>query len=568
MEDALSLLTEFLSTLKEDILEYYKNTYFYLKDLISYKSINLNKTISTENEATIKDTIERMVKAIKTGLNTIGVSMKTLSKTQKDFMKTVSSKREHLQNYESYFNLYKELYLDKILFEILIEYLIDEDTKKIETLNLFELLPQNVITHLNNFKEKYLKSKKIKEELKETNLETLVDFSSLSIKKDREKPTIPPKVSPSIPEEKTDSEPDILTQLRTAKEDIIETLKVPKKEIVKPSFTPLEKSFEKIKRPDIKTNEQKSSIHLKKTDTNIKTFLDYFGNFPSIHPDLINKFKINTINLIKTRVTNPDFIDLECLFFYVSILKMLNIDSPFTSIEILEIIKNYVNNTVFSSFKNNAPDPINNFYGLSVISELNLLKNISIIDLFNIEKFIKSELDPFVPEKLELNFYSLLCLKLLGKFDVIGDKKELLLGSILNLKLANLEKFKPILDIFHKLTSIKLLDDAVNITRISEPYVAELKRNLTSKETTSVLITTMAKSLLIFDLLDLKEQEAVLCSQLLNSIMNSTRFFELENTNQDFNWHTDKLAYKIELKILFYALLACSRYFPLNFEKS
>jgi len=564
MEDALNLLTEFTSILKEDILEYYNNTYFYLKDLISYKNINLNKSISSEDKATIKDTLERMVKAIKTGLNTIGVSMKTLSKAQKDFMKTVSRKREHLQNYESYFNLYKELYLDKILFEILIEYLIDVDKKKIETLNLFKLLPQNVITHLNKFKEKYLISKKIKEVLKETNLDPLVDFSNVSIKKEREKPTILPKVSPSIPEEQTDSEPDILTQLRTAKEDNIETLKVPKKDLVKPSLTPLEKSFEKSKRPDIKTHEYKSSIHLKKTDTNIKTFLDYFGNFPSIHPELISKFKINTINLINSRVKNPDFIDLECLFFYVSILKMLNIDSPFTLIEILEIVKNYVNNTVFSSSKNNPPDPINNFYGLSVISELNLIKNTSIIDLFNIEKFIRSDLEPFIPEKLELNFYALLCLKLLGKFDVIGDKKELVLSSILNLKLANLENFKPILDIYHKLASIKLLDDTVNITRIIEPYVAELKRNLTSKEATGVLITTLAKSLLIFDLLDLKEQEALLCSQLLNSIMNSTQFFELENANQDFNWYTDKLAYKIELKMLFYALFACSRYFSLN----
>jgi len=564
MEDALNLLTEFVSILKEDILEYYNNTYFYLKDLISYKNINLNKSISSEDKATIKDTLERMVKAIKTGLNTIGVSMKTLSKAQKDFMKTVSRKREHLQNYESYFNLYKELYLDKILFEILIEYLIDVDKKKIETLNLFKLLPQNVITHLNKFKEKYLISKKIKEVLKETNLDPLVDFSNVSIKKEREKPTILPKVSPSIPEEQTDSEPDILTQLRTAKEDNIETLKVPKKDLVKPSLTPLEKSFEKSKRPDIKTHEYKSSIHLKKTDTNIKTFLDYFGNFPSIHPELISKFKINTINLINSRVKNPDFIDLECLFFYVSILKMLNIDSPFTLIEILEIVKNYVNNTVFSSSKNNPPDPINNFYGLSVISELNLIKNTSIIDLFNIEKFIRSDLEPFIPEKLELNFYALLCLKLLGKFDVIGDKKELVLSSILNLKLANLENFKPILDIYHKLASIKLLDDTVNITRIIEPYVAELKRNLTSKEATGVLITTLAKSLLIFDLLDLKEQEALLCSQLLNSIMNSTQFFELENANQDFNWYTDKLAYKIELKMLFYALFACSRYFSLN----
>jgi len=567
MEETLSLLTEFFSLLRQDILKYYNNTFFYLKDLISYKNINLNKTISTENEVTIKNTLERMIKTISTGLNIMGVPMKILSKAQKDFMKTISSKTERLQNYDSYFKLYKEAYLDKILFEILIEYLTDVETKKIETLNLFELLPQNFITSLNQFKEKYLNSKKIKELLKKTNFESLVNFSNVSIRKDIEKPPIPSKITLETPEEKIESEPDILTQLRTAREDNIETLKIPKKELVKPSLIPLEKTFKKVEPLDIQTCKQKSSFYPKKTQSTINTFIDYFGNFPSIHPDLISKFNINTINLINSRVTNLDFIDLECLFFYVSILKMLNIDSPFTSIEILEIIKNYVNNSVFSSSKHNAPDPINNFYGLSVISELNLLKNISTIDLFNIEKFIKSELELFVPEKLELNFYSLLCLKLLGRFEVINDKKDLLLGSLLNLKLAILEKFKPIVDIFHKLTSIKLLDGKLNISKIIEPYIAELKRNFTLKQNESLLITNMANALLIFDVLDLKEQEVVLSTQLLNSIINITHFFELNNPNKDFNWHTDKLAYKIELKMLYYALFACSRYYPLNLEK-
>ncbi|MFX1572555.1 MAG: hypothetical protein ACFFB0_07390 [Promethearchaeota archaeon] len=567
MEDVLSLLTAFLS-MKDDILEYYNNTYFYLKDLISYKDITLNTSISTESAATIRDTLERMIKAIKTGLNTIGVSMKTLSKTQKDFLNVVNNERERLQNYESYFNLYKELYLNKILFEILIEYLVDIDTKKIETLKLFELLPQNVITGLNDYKAKHLNSKKKKEVLKKADLESLVDFSRISFKNSVKKPTIPAELSSTITEKKIETGLDILTQLRVAKKDNIETLKTPKKELTTPSLTPSEKTFKIIESPDIAPHEQKTSFHLRKTDRNIKTFLDYFGNFPAIQPDLISKFRINTLNIINSRATNPDFLDLECLFFYVSILKMLNIGSPFTSIEVLEIIKNYVNNTVFSSSKNDTPDPPNVFYGLSVVLELNLLKNTKFIDLFNIEQFIKSELDPFVPEKLELNFYSLLCLKLLGKIDLIGDKKEILLSSILNLKLADLEIFNPILDIFYKLTSIKLLDDTVQIKRLAEPYVAELKRNLSSKEIRSNLITTMAKSLLIFDLLELKEQEAVLCSQLLNSIMDTTYFFKLDDINKYFNWRTDKLAYKVELKMLFYTLFACSRYLPLHFEKS
>ncbi|MFX1311492.1 MAG: hypothetical protein ACFFHD_02625, partial [Promethearchaeota archaeon] len=307
MEEVSRILTEFLSALKEDILEYYRNTYIYLKDVISYKNINLGKKISIENKANTKDTLERMVKAIITSLNTMGVSMSILSKTQKDFIKIVSNKREYLQDYESYFNLYKELYLDNILFNILIEYLADVDTKKIEILNILDIVPQHFLLNLKEFKKKYLISNKNKEVLKETNIESLVDFSQVTIKNINKKPISAPKISSNIPEEQNDLAKDILNQLRTAKKDIIEKLKVPKKKILKQRVTQSEKSFEEKSLPDSKTYKQKSSIHLKKTEIIINTFLDYYGNFPSIHPDLISKFKINISNLINSKIKNPDF---------------------------------------------------------------------------------------------------------------------------------------------------------------------------------------------------------------------------------------------------------------------
>ncbi|KKM65500.1 hypothetical protein LCGC14_1490640, partial [marine sediment metagenome] len=78
------------------------------------------------------------------------------------------------------------------------------------------------------------------------------------------------------------------------------------------------------------------------------------------------------------------------------------------------------------------------------------------------------------------------------------------------------------------------------------------------------LITETAKTLLLLDFLDVKNQETILISHLLKEVITTTIFFNLENLDIDFNWRNDKLAYKIELKMLFWILLACSQYSTLN----
>jgi len=87
---------------------------------------------------------------------------------------------------------------------------------------------------------------------------------------------------------------------------------------------------------------------------------------------------------------------------------------------------------------------------------------------------------------------------------------------------------------------------------------------LTSKGAIRDQITDSARTLLILDLLDLKDQESVLCSRLLQYVMNTTDFFTLDNLEKDFNWRIDKIAFKIELRMLFWALLACTQYSPDN----
>lgn len=560
MEERVIFLTKFIQLLRNEVLDYYDKTHLYLMDLVSYKNIDLRKDPTKESEEGLGNTLLKMLKAIKTGLNTIGVPINKLSKIQNNYLKEVSKKRTELHDYDSYLKLYFKEYINKILFEILIEYLLDLDVQKIETIKLFKLAPQSFIDKLHKFKTTYIDSK-TKTFITFPGIEENLNFSDLSIiiktfnvnPKKTFNSTMKKEKEIDKREEKISEEPNILAQLQEAKKEFIETLRTPKKELLKPSLEQLENftTFKSVPR-DLTPKSQKVN------------FLDNFGNLPHVHLEILNKFKINIDNLLNSRIVNPDFLDLENLFYYLSILKLANIEFPFTSIELLNFLRNYITEMIFSFSRNTIPDSINIFYGLSIVTELNVIYRTNIINLNATEEFLKMELKEFMPEKLKMNYYTLLCLKLLAKSEIISSRKDDILNQVLNLDILNMKGFNPTLDIYNQLAIIKVLDKDVKLTGFIVPYMNALKKLLTSKGSIGDSITESAKTLLILVIFDLKEQESVLCSRLLNYIIKFTGFFNLENLNKDFNWRIDKLAYKIELRMLFWALLACSQFSPDN----
>lgn len=558
MEERIVILTKFSQLLRNEILDYYDKTHLYLKDLVFYKKIDLNGEISRSDHENIKNNLKLMLKAVKTGLNTIGVPINKLTKIQNEYFQEIETKRTDLYNYGTFLEIYLNHHIDKLLFEILIDYLLDLDKTKIETLKLFKLIHQGFIDKLLVFKDTYLNSKtktffhfpEIEEHLNLTDL-------SINIKSYHENPkkipsnTMKKEKGLSKEEEKPGEELNILAQLEEAKKDFIETLKTPKKELL-PTPSPIQNNSETptyIQRELVLEGEK---IY----------FLDYFGNLPIVHNEFLNKFRINISNLLNSRIVNPDFLDLETMFYHISILKLAGIKFPFAPIEILDFLRNYITGMTFSSSKNIMPDSISIFYGLSIISELNLIHRTNIINLTSTEEFLKKTLNEIIPEKLKSNYFTLLGLKLLAKSEVITSRKSNLINQILGLNLLSKKDFFPVLDIYNQISILKILDKNIDLSRFNMLYVDELKKKLTSRGSIGDLITNSARTLLILDLLDLKEQESILCSRLLNYIVNSTDFFSLENLDKDFNWRIDKLAYKVELRMLFWALLACSQYSP------
>jgi hypothetical protein len=542
--------------MKKDIVDYYKRSHLYLKDLVSYKNINLMVNISTQTENVIETTLTTMLKAIKTGLNTIGVPINRLSEIQRNYLKEINRRGVEIHDYNSYLDIYLNEYVNKLLFEILIEYLLGLDVNKIKSLKLFKLVPSSFVDKLDQFKGMRITSDTTKEYIAYPDIEEYLNISELSIKV-KSPIQNPKKIDISIMKDKKETHKskgndidtlDILKQLEEAKKNSIETLKTPNAEVSKPPLEQLKKT--------ISTEEYEKA----------EIFLDQIGNLPLVNPEIIHKFKINTVNLLNSRVVNPDFLDLENLFYYISIIKMLGIEFPFTAIEIFAILKDYISGMVFSSSRNDAPDPVCIFYGLAIVTELDLIHRTNIINLHAIEEFLLTELKSFIPEKLRLNYYTLLSLKLLRNNEILSVKNEQLRSQILSIDLLNLEGFNPILDIYNHLGSVKLLDRKFDLSQFNVAYIKELKKSLTPKGSINDVITESAKMLLILSLLNLKNQETLLCSRLLNFIIESTNFFSLENLNKDFNWRIDKLAYKIELRMLFWALLACSQYTISNFS--
>lgn len=549
MKEIIDILTVFFNIFRNDILEYYQKSYSYLKDLIAYKKVNLDKKIETENDKQIKKSVEKMLKAIKTGLNTIGLPIDILNESQNKFMEALSKGEYLFTDYNSYFEIYSKSYLNNLLFGILIDYLLDLEVKKLENVNLFDLLPPYFISRLNEFKRSHFSNPEIIEMFKRQNYEAFINFTDLSVIK-------PKKIL----------EADILTQLREAKEVSIESLKTPKKELIKPPIGIIEEDLEeKIYQIESSKPSTPQIVHEFDIILNTGTFLDHFGFFTPIHPEIINKFKIDKLSLINSKVVNRDYFDLESLFYYISILKMLNLELPFTNDEIVGILKNFINRWVFCSSKDNLPDSINNFYGLAIFSELGLLNTPDVIDLQEIENFIIADLEKFIPEKLELNLHSLLCLKLITKSQKHLSKRYLNLDSIVDFNLLEMENLVPTFDIYNHLASLKLLGQEVKINNLQTPYIDKIKKLISSNGSIDDLITKSARALLIFDLLNLKEQESDLCSNLLNYIINKTSFFSMENLDINFNWRSDILGFKIELEILYWALLASSQFPPITY---
>ena len=523
MDEIVNVVSDILDFLKGDVYNLYTIYESYIRDLIISKKVNISAIIDNETEDQINSTINQIISTANSAFMTIGVSKEKINSNQDLFQDSFLSKRHIFTDYNSFLQLGLKDYINKHLFVIIIEYIIDAEDKILENLDLFDLLPRQFLSNLRILRKKIVISDESKKSFRTfyNDIETYYNPSNLTFK----------KIDFKIQEPKEDiSEDSILKRLQDARVDNLEVLQHPVS--------------------------HEGSVHQIESQSLLSIFLD----FPPVSQSIIDKIRIDVKQLTNFVNSSPEFLDLENLFYCINILKMLGVRNQFEPEYIKKIVSNFINGGVFSTGRYHIPNPMSVFYGLSILYELDMLNNGEVIDLLDVEMLLENELTNIVPEKIILHFFTILCLKLLEKNGGIITDKNYLIEPLAEVDVFNLEGFKPASDIFFFLGLINLLDKNIDFNNFKEPYLLELKNKITPNGSLNETITETARGLLSLQLLGLQDKELNIISGFLNFLNLNVNMFKVKSNFPEFDWKSDKIAFKIELRMLFWLLLAFSQY--------
>ena len=529
MEVFKALLTELSQSLRVEILDYYQRFYSYTLDLLEHKNVDINTSIIRNNEKQNIVIINSIVETIASALNSIGISSTSIDFKDNLTKEFLIVSKSGISNYKELFEFVGQKTIDMNLFNIIFEFILDIDTEKLDNLDLFDLLPDKFKSKINEFKKNLLFQDKEKIKVKSLypSIAKIFNPTSLAI---RDEPNF-----------NNNADVDILKQLHEAKKENIEALK-------NPVLRDIEEQIDFVIKPDLNYK-----------SLNGEQYYDLFGNLPILKSEIKKLLKIDLGNLESIAI-KTEFLDLESLFYYISICKIIGLPIPFKTEEIINILTRYISGKIFSTGMYHISNPLSNFFGLSIISELKLINDIEIIDLLDIEMFLENELKLYLPQKLLLNYFTLLSLRILEKRGVILMKKKHLLSEQINFKQINKDEKSLPLDLLYQLSLIKLLDDKTDLTWFKASYKEPLKLLISKKGLVNGNLTDSARVLLIFKMLGINSKDDSSVNILLNSIISNADVFQESKKINNFHWSNDKWALKVELRMTFWLLIALLEY--------
>lgn len=553
MENVDNFFQTFNQVLGEDILTYFGKFYDYLSDLFVEAYIKLENKIKNDDFITYKKNIESIFEVISLGLRTVGVSRDEITSFKNDFLNSIKDKYENIEKYSQIVDLILKPIIEASLIEIIIQYLISEDKTQLLNLNVFNLLPRGFIEKVKNFKESYVSPP------------ILVFLKGDKIKK--EPSPIPIEIEKIPTRFIKPAEKAIMDLLEKLKQQRIDSEKILEKKIPienKDEAMEILKKIRRIRDEDlslIESTEVKQSIEEIKikesVDIRSEIFIEFFGNFPQLSPIVRNNIKINNENL--QQYNFKEFQDLETFYYFICSLKMMGLDFPYSRDEIVNRLQNFISNKIFCTGIDSVPDPLNVFFGTAIFSEFSLLSHKS-IDIGKIKNFIYGELSDFNPWKLHLNTYSLLTLKVLEKNGVSSQKFSQLESNLLKYDIKTAEDYYPNIDLFDKILSLKLLNNFGDLSDFSQEFLRQLKQNITINGSIGNNLTDTAKFLLMASLLNLNNEIKEEINQMKNYIQNGTTLFNNPKDLKNLNWNLDNLGFKIEIRMLYWILLALSQF--------
>ena len=530
MERITNIFRTLDEVLKKELINFFDNIQSHYLEVFKQQNINLNQIIES-NEKYLEDPIlEKIVNLINSFLLEIKVSSDEIKTFKQVIYDYIIKYDLHFSNYNTIFEFLRKRYVNVIILKLILDYLFNLDEKLINNSHIRELLPENFLEKLNQIRGNLNIEKSELKFINNNNIDLnflIEEFCS------------------NLEEKKEVKDLDILARLRQAREanlEIIDNISSNGMEKINNDLTKIE---------DIKIKSTTVVIESPK-----RLYFEHFGDLPTINNNSIPRLNINLKNILEFDfIENIKLFDLENLYYYVNIQKILGNIQSISKEGIINFLRNYINGTVFSTSRFHVPNPISNVHGLSIISELNMTNMVDFIDLLDIEMFFEDELEHFVLEKLFLNLHSLLGLMYLKKIGCEISDKSHLITPLKKINILNLEKRNLPLDILCQLTSIKLLDKEHDLTVFKKPYIHILKREMRPNCLVNDCLMDSIRTLIIFDLLELKIEESQVISDLLTRIFkNAHLFFDFKPTDT-FSWRNDQLALKIELRTFFWYLI-------------
>ena len=532
MKSIETWIEKFIHGNSKSIFKYFDRCDSYFIDLVISKGVLINSNINFESIEESKKTINVMIDFINSGLITIGFPSKSLGMPSEIYDKFLKNAIKSYKNYLDVFNFSLKNYINTYLLIALLEFIAGQNSNKLENLDLFDLIPQGFLKNLKEFKKKNPILEDDQPYVKEfiRKIESYFDTSTLKFKvKDFE----------LILEEEVLDESDILQKLKLAREENLGVLHNNKNNmdanISQPNLTYLETG------PIKKQEEFK--------------LLKQFQNFSPLSNDIIANFNIPQQNFDDIIMYNYKQCDLEDLFYIVSIYKMIGRKMPLNQELIENIVRNYVNGKTFSTGKYHIPNPISIFYGLALFSQLESIRNSTVIDLLDIEMNLENELVYFNPKNTYLNFYIIMSLKLLERSGGTIKNKEYLLDSLMNYEIEIIEDFKPYNDLFFYIASMKAISPELDVKPLKQKFDNILQECILTNGSVNNNLTDTARTILIFHMLGVNKGDNDLISTQYDYLLKNLTFFN-NDANNEFNWKFSKLALKVELRMLFWSLLA------------
>ncbi|MBD3194271.1 MAG: hypothetical protein GF317_04395 [Candidatus Lokiarchaeota archaeon] len=541
-KEVLRIVSLFFSEYRQEIFDFYDNFFNYLKDLLSYKKLHLDDLIDINSEKSSIENLYLMKKVIKIGLNTIGIDTNELID---GFMNHGNRELQFDSDKESIKNIlekYFDNFIKKLLLNILFEYICNQNNSKINNLNQFDLLPRNFIEKMDNFKAKFqIDNERTFFEIKSI-IDKFVNSSSLEIKQKSENFIHDPLV---------ESNQSIISELRDAIEQNLSALKS--------DITSTRNSISKL-RTD-KTEKKQNAIFSYKTNS----YLDYFINTSSLSPRAANIINLNKQNLISYFSSNHYNLDLESIFYSITIIKMLDLQKVLNLAEIDSLLLNFQENGSFHSSHSICPDPINNYYGLYTLLYLKLNGYDTRFNMDKQKEYLISELQTSTAENYILNCYLIYALTAFNDLDKLNrinyyNLLNKLKKEINERILDNVSQSKEFESLYGMICLMKLLES--NLVDVNYPPmdINQLFIKITEENFEEVSISSLVKLLLIPKLSIKYNLDEILVKKSIEYIK-YTKFFQDSNGTSSFHWKDNKLALKMELRMLYWVLLAFSQYY-------